>query len=38
MRGPASVGTFLLGMSAVQRAAYALGIAAVLWVCVWWAL
>jgi hypothetical protein len=38
MRRPASVGTFLLGMSAFQRAACALGVASVLWLCVWWAL
>ena len=38
MHGPASLGTALLGMSAFQRVAYALGIAAVLWLCVWWAL
>jgi hypothetical protein len=38
MHGSASVGTYLLGMSAFQRAAWALGVAAALWLCVWWAL
>jgi hypothetical protein len=31
-------GTALLGMSATQRIAWALGVAAVLWLAVWWAL
>jgi hypothetical protein len=38
MRGSASLGTTLLGMSAFQRVACALGVAAVLWLGVWWAL
>jgi hypothetical protein len=39
MHGPSpSPGTALLGMSAAQRVACALGIAAVLWLAVWWAL
>jgi hypothetical protein len=38
MRGSATLGTTLLGMSAFQRVACALGIAAVLWLCVCWAL
>jgi hypothetical protein len=38
MRGSASLGTHLLCMSAVQRVACALGVAAMLWLCVWWAL
>jgi hypothetical protein len=33
-----SPGTALLGMSAAQRVACALGIAVVLWLAVWWAL
>jgi hypothetical protein len=33
-----SPGTALLGMSATQRIAWALGAAAVLWLAVWWAL
>jgi hypothetical protein len=38
MPGPASIGTSLLAMSAFQRVACALGVAAALWLCVWWAL
>jgi len=39
MRGsPPSPGTALLGMSAPQRIAWALGLATVLWLAVWWAL
>ena len=38
MHGSASLGTYLLGMSAFQRVACALGMAAMLWLCVWWAL
>ena len=38
MRGSASLGTTLLAMSAFQRVTGALGVAAVLWLCVWWAL
>jgi hypothetical protein len=38
MRDSASLGTFLLAMSAFQRVACALGVAALLWLCVWWAL
>jgi hypothetical protein len=33
-----SPGTALLGMSAAQRIACALAVAAVLWLAVWWAL
>jgi hypothetical protein len=38
MRRPSSLATALLGMSAPQRVAWALGLAAAVWVCVWWAL
>jgi hypothetical protein len=38
MRGPASPGTVLLAMSAPARTACALGVALLLWLCVWWAL
>lgn len=38
MRGPIPVGTTLLAMSALARVALALGVAAGLWLCVWWAL
>jgi len=38
MHGPISPGTALLGMSAGARVACALGLAAVLWLAVWWAL
>jgi hypothetical protein len=38
MHGSAPLGTILLGMSAFQRVACALGVAAMLWLCVWWAL
>jgi hypothetical protein len=39
MRGSSpSPGTALLGMSATQRIGWAFGIAAVLWLAVWWAL
>jgi hypothetical protein len=33
-----SPGTALLGMSAASRVAAALGVAGLLWLCVWWAL
>jgi len=38
MHGSASPGTRLLAMSAPMRMAFALGVSAVLWLCVWWAL
>jgi hypothetical protein len=38
MHGFASPGTRLLAMSAPARMAFALGVSAVLWLCVWWAL
>jgi hypothetical protein len=38
MHGPVSPGTTLLAMSASTRIAAALGVAAMLWLCVWWAL
>jgi hypothetical protein len=37
MHGSLSPGTALLAMSAPARIGAALGIAAVLWLCVWWA-
>jgi hypothetical protein len=36
--GSESPGTALLAMSAPTRIAAALGVAGVLWLCVWWAL
>jgi len=38
MHEPVSPGTALLAMSAPMRVTLALGISAVLWLCVWWAL
>jgi hypothetical protein len=38
MHGLVSPGTKLLAMSAPARMALALGVSAVLWLCVWWAL
>jgi len=38
MHGPSSPGTALLAMSAPRRVVGALGVAALLWLCVWWAL
>jgi hypothetical protein len=38
MREPVSPGTALLAMSAPARMALALAVAALLWLCVWWAL
>jgi hypothetical protein len=38
MHEPVSPGTALLAMSAPQRMVCALGVAAALWLCVWWAL
>jgi hypothetical protein len=38
MHSPVSFGTTLLAMSAPRRVALALGIAALLWLCTWWAL
>jgi hypothetical protein len=38
MHRPSSPATALLGMSALQRVAWALGLAATVWLCVWWAL
>jgi hypothetical protein len=38
MHRPSSPATALLGMSAPQRVAWALGLAAAVWLCVWWAL
>jgi hypothetical protein len=35
---PASLGTYLLALSAPARMALALGVAAGLWLAVWWAL
>lgn len=37
-RGSVSPGTALLAMSASTRSVAALGVAALLWLCVWWAL
>jgi len=38
LHGSASPGTTLLAMSASTRIAAALGVAGLLWLCVWWAL
>jgi hypothetical protein len=38
MHGRVSLGTALLAMSAPTRMALALGVSALLWLCVWWAL
>jgi hypothetical protein len=38
MHGSVSPGTALLAMGAMTRIAAALGVSAVLWLCVWWAL
>jgi hypothetical protein len=38
LRGSISPGTALLAMSASTRVAMALGVAAIMWLCVWWAL
>jgi len=38
MHGPVSLGTTLLAMGAPTRIVAALGVAATLWLCVWWAL
>lgn len=38
MHAPVSPGTTLLAMSAPRRMALALGVAALLWLCAWWAL
>jgi len=38
LHGPISPGTALLAMSASTRIAVALGVAGLLWLCVWWAL
>jgi hypothetical protein len=38
LRGSVSPGTALLAMSASTRIAAALGMAGLLWLCVWWAL
>jgi len=38
MHARSTPGTALLAMSAFQRVACALALAAVLWLCVWWAL
>jgi hypothetical protein len=37
MHGPISPGTALLAMSARHRIGAALAVAAMLWLCVWWA-
>ena len=37
MHESVSPGTVLLAMSAPRRVAAALGVAALLWLCVWWA-
>jgi len=38
MDTPVSPGTALLAMSASRRMALALGVAALLWLCAWWAI
>jgi hypothetical protein len=38
MHGSSSPGTILLAMGALPRVAWALALAAVLWLAVWWAL
>jgi hypothetical protein len=38
MHEPVSLGTTLLAMSAPARVAAALGVAVLLWLCVWWAI